>query len=133
MIVKGAGAIETLGEARTVLFDKTGTLTVGTPEVREIVARDGLGASEVLRLAASIDRMSAHVLGESLVLAATDAGLELTMPDDVHEEPGQGIHGSVEGHRVLVGSRAFMRALGLPQAEIASTALTATRDLARRM
>ena len=106
VIVKGAGAIETLGEARTVLFDKTGTLTVGTPEVREIVTRDGLHASEVLRLAASIDRMSAHVLGESLVLAATDAGLELTMPDDVQEEPGQGIHGSVEGHRVLVGSRA---------------------------
>jgi cation transport ATPase len=81
------------------------------PEVREIVTRDGLHASEVLRLAASIDRMSAHVLGESLVLAATDAGLELTMPDDVHEEPGRGIHGSVEGHRVLVGSRAFIRAL----------------------
>ena len=40
VIVKGAGAIETLGEARTVLFDKTGTLTVGTPEVREIVTRN---------------------------------------------------------------------------------------------
>ena len=37
VIVKGAGAIETLGEARTVLFDKTGTLTVGTPDVRDIV------------------------------------------------------------------------------------------------
>ena len=42
VIVKGAGAIETLGQARTVLFDKTGTLTVGSPEVREIVARDEL-------------------------------------------------------------------------------------------
>ena len=41
VIVKGAGAIETLGEARTVLFDKTGTLTVGTPEMREIVTRNG--------------------------------------------------------------------------------------------
>ena len=41
VIVKGAAAIETLGRARTVLFDKTGTLTVGTPEVRQVLARPG--------------------------------------------------------------------------------------------
>jgi heavy metal translocating P-type ATPase len=126
VIVKGAGAIETLGEARTVLFDKTGTLTVGTPEVREIVAQNTLPASELLRLAASVDRMSAHVLGEALVTAASGAGLELTTPSDVHEEPGQGIQGSVDGHRVLVGSRSFMRTTGVPQEEIASAALTTT-------
>jgi heavy metal translocating P-type ATPase len=127
VIVKGAGAIETLGEARTVLFDKTGTLTVGTPEVREIVTRDGLPASELLGLAASVDRMSAHVLGEALVTAAAEAGLELTMPEDVHEEPGQGIAGSVNGRHVLVGSRAFMRDAGVPADEITSTALATTR------
>ena len=66
IIVKGAGAIETLGEARTVLFDKTGTLTVGTPEVREIVPRGAWEPGELLRLAASVDRLSAHVLGEAL-------------------------------------------------------------------
>ena len=127
VIVKGAGAIETLGEARTVLFDKTGTLTVGTPEVRQIVTRNGWREGELLRLAASVDRMSAHVLGEALVSAADDAGLELTIPEDVHEEPGQGIEGSIEGRRVLVGSRAFMRGHGLPQGEISSTALSTTR------
>ena len=127
VIVKGAGAIETLGEARTVLFDKTGTLTVGTPEVREIVSRGALQAGELLRLAASVDRLSAHVLGEALVTAAKEAALKLTMPADIHEEPGQGIQGSIEGHRVSVGSRAFMRAVGVPQEETASTALTTTR------
>jgi P-type E1-E2 ATPase len=55
VIVKGAGAIETLGEARTVLFDKTGTLTVGTPEVREIVTRNAWREGELLRLAASVE------------------------------------------------------------------------------
>ena len=127
VIVKGAGAIETLGEARTVLFDKTGTLTVGTPEVREIVTRDGLEASELLRLAASLDRMSAHVVGEALVATASEAGLELTMPAEVHEEPGQGIQGSVEGHRVLVGSRSFIQAAGIPQQDIAWATLSTTR------
>ena len=120
VIVKGAGAIETLGEARTVLFDKTGTLTVGTPEVREIVPRGGHDASELLRLAASIDAMSAHVLGGALVHAAADTELTLSVPTGIREEPGQGIQGMVDGCAVAVGSRAFMRTAGLPANEIAS-------------
>src|SRR5581483_7932590 len=80
VIVKGAGTIETLGLARTVLFDKTGTLTVGTPEVREIVPSDSLAPSELLRLAASIDQMSAHVMGDALVRSSRDAGLALDAP-----------------------------------------------------
>jgi len=110
VIVKGTGAIETLGQARTVLFDKTGTLTVGTPEVREITARDGSKAGELLRLAASVDRFSAHVLGEALVRAAGEADLTLSAARNVREEAGQGIEGSVDGRVVAVGSRAFVRA-----------------------
>lgn len=127
VIVKGAAAIETLGEARTVLFDKTGTLTVGTPEIREIVTHGRFSSSELLRLAASLDRLSAHVLGEALVTAAADAGTQLTLPLDVHEEPGQGIQGTVDGLRVAVGSRAFMRSLDIRNAEQESATLTMTR------
>jgi heavy metal translocating P-type ATPase len=127
VIVKGAAAIEALGAARTVLFDKTGTLTVGTPEVRELITRPGWEASDLLRLAASLDRVSTHVLGQALVSAAHDAGLELTLPSGVREDPGQGIRGLVEGRRVAVGSRAFMRAGGLPEQEISSAALAGTR------
>ncbi|HUO71804.1 MAG TPA: heavy metal translocating P-type ATPase [Solirubrobacteraceae bacterium] len=127
VIVKGPAAIETLGEARTVLFDKTGTVTVGVPEVREILTRGSAEPAEVLRLAASLDRMSAHVLADGLVSAAGEAGLELAMPTDVHEEAGQGIEGAVCGHRVMVGSRAFMRERGVADAEIASSAVMGTR------
>jgi heavy metal translocating P-type ATPase len=123
ILVKGAGGIETLGEARTVLFDKTGTLTVGVPEVRDIVPRDGFQPSELLRLAASVDSMSAHVLGEALVRAAGAAELELAVPVDVHEDPGQGISGSVDGHAVAVGSHTFLRASGTPGDEVASATL----------
>ena len=127
VIVKGTPAIESLGEARTVLFDKTGTLTVGTPEVREIVTTGDLDGSELLRLAASLDQMSAHVLGEALVAAAQEAELQLTMPAHVQEEPGQGIAGSVEGHHVLVGSRAFMHDGAVPRSEIETAARATTR------
>jgi len=127
VIVKGAGAIETLGEARTVLFDKTGTLTVGVPEVREVVTLDGLPRGEVLRLAASVDRLSAHVLGAALVRAAQESGLDLTMPSDVAEEPGQGIAGLVDGHRVAVGSRAFLRGQGYDSDAVAGASLATGR------
>ncbi len=127
IIVKGAGAIETFGQARTVLFDKTGTLTVGTPEVREIVSGGSVDPEELLRLAASVDRLSAHVLGEALVVAAKEAGLPLTMPRDVDEQPGQGIRGRVNGHEVAVGSRMFMRATGVPADEVSLGARSVTR------
>ena len=127
VIVKGTPAIETLGEARTVLFDKTGTLTVGTPDVRDIITRGEIQRDELLRLAASVDQLSAHVLGTALATAANEAGLDLTIPADVHEDPGQGIQGVVDGHHVAVGSRAFMGGLGIQDAEIRSTALMTTR------
>jgi len=123
VIVKGAGAIETLGEARTVLFDKTGTVTVGTPEVREILTRGSVERAELLQLAASLDQMSAHVLADALVRAAGEAGLELAMPAAVRETPGQGIEGTIEDRRVLVGSRRFLRDAGISETEIVSSAL----------
>jgi len=127
VIVKGAGAVEALGEARTVLFDKTGTLTVGTPDVREVLGVDGYPSAEVLRLAASVDQLSTHVLGDALVRAAHEEGLTLTEATQVREEPGQGIEGSTAGHRVAVGSRAFVTGAGVPGEEVASATLMTGR------
>ena len=79
--------------------------------------------AEVLHLAASVDRLSAHVLGEALVRAARDAELALAPPSDVREEPGQGITGRLDGHRITVGSRAFLRADGYDPDEVADAAL----------
>ena len=127
VIVKGAGVIEKLGRARTVLFDKTGTLTVGTPEVRQVLPRADIDAGELLRLSASLDQLSAHVLAAALVEAATEAGLELSLPADVRESPGLGIAGSVDGHTVLVGSRTLLREHDIAREEITSTSLMGTR------
>jgi heavy metal translocating P-type ATPase len=112
VIVKGAGALERLGAARTVLLDKTGTLTLGQPELERIVTVGHLEGREALRLAASLDQMSAHVLAESLVDGAAHRGIELALPSGVKEEPGRGIIGDVEGHRVAVGSSAWLESNG---------------------
>jgi heavy metal translocating P-type ATPase len=112
VIVKGGAAIERLGEARTVLLDKTGTLTLGEPAVQEVVAFDGERTNEVLRLAASLDQLSAHVLAEALVHDAERRGLKLSEPSGAVERPGQGMEGTVEGRRVAVGSAAWLRSRG---------------------
>ena len=112
VIVKGAGVLERLGDTGTVLLDKTGTVTSGDPEVERIVVTDGLPADEALRLAASLDQLSAHVLAESLVRAATGRGLRLSTPERVEEEPGRGIVGLVEGRGVAVGSSGWLEERG---------------------
>lgn len=112
VIVKGAGVIERLGGVRTALLDKTGTLTLGTAEVERIVPFDGIPEGELLRLAASLDQLSAHALAEALVHGAERRGHELAFPERVEERLGQGIEGYVEGRRVAVGSSGWLRERG---------------------
>ena len=112
VIVKGGGTIEKLGRARTVLFDKTGTLTHGRPEIERVSSANGVSSEELLKLGASVDQLSAHVLAEALVHGAEERGIELAFPEDVVEEPGQGIEGRVAGHRVAVGSSEWLRRRG---------------------
>ena len=113
IVVKGAGAIERLGRARTVLLDKTGTITLGHPELADVASLNGLPKGEMLRLAASLDRLSAHPLAAALVAGAEQRGLELSLPESAEETPGHGIEGVVDGHRVLVGSARWLQAHGL--------------------
>lgn len=103
VIVRDGGALERLGRARTLVIDKTGTLTAGRPRVLEVAAAPGRTTSEVLRLAASLDQISVHILAEAIVREAGARGLTLSMPDRADEEAGRGTAGTVDGHRVTVG------------------------------
>jgi len=118
VILKGAGVVERLGKARTVLLDKTGTLTVGSPEVEQVVPLDELPSDEALRLAASLDQVSGHALAAGIIDAARRRGLELALPSDLVEEPGRGIAGTVSGRRVAVGSAEFLAGQRVPGAAV---------------
>ncbi|MDC2960221.1 heavy metal translocating P-type ATPase [Streptomyces gilvifuscus] len=103
VVIRDGGALENLGRARTLLLDKTGTLTRGRPRVLDITAAPGRKPAEVLRLAASLDQYSPHVLAQAIVDTARERKLELSVPADVTEEPGRGATGVVDGHRVSIG------------------------------
>ena len=108
IIVKGGGALESIARARVLLFDKTGTLTSGVPEVADVEVFGDLDAQEVLRMAASLDQVSPHVLATAIVRSARGRGLELTFPEDVHERHGAGIEGKVGGRVVALGKGSFV-------------------------
>ncbi len=109
VVVKGGGALERLAAGRVMLFDKTGTLTMGRPAVSDVVtAGDRLTPDELLRLAASLDQVSAHVLAGAIVTAATRRELPVEMPVDVTEVPGYGVQGRVGRHRVRLGKRSWI-------------------------
>jgi cation transport ATPase len=103
VVVRSGGVLENLGRARTMVLDKTGTLTAGRPAVTEVLNAPGRTVREVLRLAASADQLSPHVLAEAVVAEAQARGLALSLPLDVREEPGRGVAATVDGARVRVG------------------------------
>ncbi|WP_107119002.1 heavy metal translocating P-type ATPase [Streptomyces bungoensis] len=103
VVVRDGGALENLGRARTLLLDKTGTLTRGRPRVLDVTAGPGFTPTDVVRLAASLDQYSPHVLARAIVDIARERKVALSVPSDVVEEPGRGAYGTVEGHRVHIG------------------------------
>ena len=112
VVVKGGAALEALGGADVLLFDKTGTLTAGRPTIIDIVVAGGFDASEVLRFAASLDQVSPHVLASAIVRSAHARGLQLVMPSDATEQPGDGVGGMVCGHQVHIGNGAWVGVTG---------------------
>jgi heavy metal translocating P-type ATPase len=108
VIVKGGQALEALAQAKVLLLDKTGTITMGMPELSALETFGRETASEVLRLAGSLDQVSQHVLAAAVVRAARGRGLPLSFPTRVVEKPGQGIQGEVDGRRVALGKLAWI-------------------------
>ncbi|MCL2535756.1 MAG: heavy metal translocating P-type ATPase [Nocardiaceae bacterium] len=104
VVIRSGGALENLGHATTLVMDKTGTLTTGRPTGTDVLTAPDGDATEVLRLAASADQLSPHVLADAIVQEAKMRGLELSLPTAVDEEAGTGVTATVEGHRVSVGT-----------------------------
>ena len=100
VVIKSGAAFERLGGIRHLAVDKTGTLTRNQPEVTGVVPADGFNRAQVLAFAAAVEQQSTHPLAAAIAAAGPEAPAAL----DISEEAGNGIGGTVEGRRVLVGS-----------------------------
>ncbi len=108
VLIKGASALEALARVRTLILDKTGTLTDGQPQIVSIDPQGGFAEAEVLRLAASLDQASKHPIAQAIVAAAKAKNLQIILPTDVIETPGEGVAGRIDGHAVVVGGADFV-------------------------
>jgi heavy metal translocating P-type ATPase len=105
IIVKNPVALEQVPSVRTAIFDKTGTLTYGEPTLTKQVVAPNYQANRILSLVASIERYSKHPLANAILKAAELEHLPTLPANSVSEEPGKGLTGFVDGHRITVTSR----------------------------
>jgi len=127
ILIRSGQALETAHKLHTIVLDKTGTITKGEPSVTDVVAPDG-GESEVLRLAASVERGSEHPLGEAILGGARARGLMLAEPVNFAALPGRGVEAEVDGRRVTLGNRRLMEERGYGLGPLAAAAVRFADD-----
>ncbi|MBA3053982.1 MAG: heavy metal translocating P-type ATPase [Sphingomonadales bacterium] len=108
VLIKNAEALERMEKVDTLVVDKTGTLTEGKPAVTRIIAADGFEESELLRLAAGVERASEHPLALAIVDAALARDIEIPAVSDFDSPTGKGARGTVEGKRIALGNARFL-------------------------
>ncbi|MCZ8041717.1 MAG: heavy metal translocating P-type ATPase [Beijerinckiaceae bacterium] len=103
LLIKGGAVIEALAGVDTVAFDKTGTLTLGRPAVTDVVALEA-AESQVLALAAAVERRSSHPLAAAIVGRAEAEAVAIVAAEDVAAVPGKGMAGTIGEAAVFVGA-----------------------------
>jgi Cu+-exporting ATPase len=113
ILIKNAEALELLEKVDTLVVDKTGTLTEGKPKLSSIESAEGWSDTELLRLAASLEQGSEHVLAAAITSAAAKRGIRLSKVSEFRSITGRGIMGVVEGHSIAIGNRLLLEELAI--------------------
>ena len=110
VLIKNAEALERLEKVDTLVIDKTGTLTEGKPTVVALKPAPGVSEEQLIRLAASLERGSEHPLAAAIARAAADRNLALAKVEHFESVSGEGVTGTIEGRKVVLGNRRMMQA-----------------------
>jgi len=113
VLVRNAEALELMEKVDTLVVDKTGTLTIGKPRLVAVKTASGFEESEVLRLAAAVERGSEHPLAAAIVEGAQERGLDVPDSTDFASHTGKGVTGLVEGRRIALGNKALLADHGI--------------------
>ncbi|MDH3215411.1 MAG: copper-translocating P-type ATPase [Candidatus Krumholzibacteria bacterium] len=122
VLFKNAEAIEVMRKVDTLVVDKTGTLTEGKPRLVAVEATDDWGETDLLRLAASLERGSEHPLAAAIVAGATARGEALAEVVEFQSLTGKGVIGKVDGHVVALGNRRLFGDLAIDLGHLAALA-----------
>ncbi|MGB4352587.1 MAG: heavy metal translocating P-type ATPase [Tissierellaceae bacterium] len=109
ILIKSGEHLERAHQMDTIIFDKTGTITKGEPEVTDILAFNGIEEDEILRIAASVEKVSEHPLGQAIVKYAEDKDITLVDTDSFMSLSGKGLRAGFEGKDIYIGNRRLMK------------------------
>lgn len=105
IIIKDPTVLEQLPTCKTAIFDKTGTLTYGKPTLTDIFTVTKFTKEQILQYVGSLERYSKHPLASALLNAMKIQNIQLLESSNISEKPGQGLHGTIDGHTILITSR----------------------------
>ncbi len=108
ILIKSGEALQKTASVDAIVLDKTGTITFGKPQVDGIVLADGVERSEFLSTAASLEKMSSHVLGAPVVALAESEGVDICDVEDFEAVKGFGIKGSINGKNCRIGNLKYV-------------------------
>ncbi len=128
VLIKNAEALEVLETIDTLIVDKTGTLTEGKPRLTSVVPVNGTSESELLRLAASIERGSEHPLAAAIVAGAEQRHLNVSEAQDFQSITGKGVVGKVEGRDVALGNDKLLEQLKIDAGSLTDRAEILRKD-----
>lgn len=111
--IKNLAKIEVIRKADYVVFDKTGTLTTGKFGVTDVVTTSDTSKGDMVRIAASLEQHSSHIIGESIVKHATDASITLSKISAFKNIAGKGITAEIDGKKYVVGNKALMTEMNI--------------------
>ncbi len=120
ILFKSAEAIEIAHAVDTVVLDKTGTITEGKPQLTDLAPAAGVREKELLSLAASLEKLSEHPLGQAIVQAAEGQGFSLSEVSEFKQQPGEGISGQIggiDGTRIFAGNERLLASQGIAISE----------------
>jgi P-type Cu+ transporter len=113
VLIKNAESLERMEKVDTLVVDKTGTLTEGKPKVVAIVPATGFNETDILRLAATVERASEHPLADAIVRAAKERNLDPGKVEEFDSPTGKGATGKVDGKAIVLGNANFLQSLGI--------------------
>ena len=122
VLIKNAEALEILEKVDTLVVDKTGTLTEGKPRLVTVTALPDQDESELLRLAASLERSSEHPLAGAILAGAQARSLKLSEPSAFRSLTGKGVVGTLEGRSVALGNQRLFEELNIDAQALLDTA-----------
>jgi heavy metal translocating P-type ATPase len=128
VLIKDAEALELMEKVDTLVIDKTGTLTEGRPRLTTVEAVNGIKEDELLRFAASVERVSEHPLASAIVRGAAERKLALGDVQDFRSITGKGVQGIVDGRNILAGTAGLMEEQSVDTSGVAARSDELRRD-----